>query len=668
MKKKLICLLLLISSLASLTAQQYFWVFKKDGSTVPFSIAEVDSISFNPKSTPQDDPEDDPEETPCTPVNVANNRNNYCFATSNANNGTEGFCYVGSGFTAINMCNENYTNGNNLLGSTANTNEVAVMVDLGDTYNVSSFKLFQGSTNANYPSSYCSAYTVYYSTSEVNTTNKGAVTWVQAARYTNGAIYTGGSIQRGNATATTDTGDIITLAAPVSARSVKFVFDKNACKGTGNTAGTVSIVSLQVFGCTGSSQGGGGGQEQGGGEQDPTGDPDPVIKGDHLDILFIGNSLTYYNNLAKMFEDVANLRGHDVTCTAATNGGKNLIFQSTADNVVNAIKKGGYEIVFLQDIVGSFNAANLETGATAVINVIKQYNPNAKIMFYAPWPTSGNLTGANSTLPYVTSSYAAAARSRDAKLAPAGEAFFDLFYNYGYNWYDDDRHPQPYGTFVSVSTIYYTVFGDEACGSFKQSQYNQLNSIMKSHWDYSGKGHLDNYDLSILNLIFSKGCYYAKAVAPSVADKSGNTTYTSVATQAIEEGKALVAKFSTNANLAKGKTATASSGTASLAVDGQTNTRWESTQGVDPQWISIDLGSAQTFSKVAIMWEAAYASKYTIQTSTNGTDWTTKQEVTATFAQTIEHNIGSTTARYVRIYGTQRGTGYGYSIYELGIW
>ncbi|MBP5259025.1 MAG: discoidin domain-containing protein, partial [Paludibacteraceae bacterium] len=107
---------------------------------------------------------------------------------------------------------------------------------------------------------------------------------------------------------------------------------------------------------------------------------------------------------------------------------------------------------------------------------------------------------------------------------------------------------------------------------------------------------------------------------------------------------------------------------AAQAVDGQNGTRWESTQGVDPQWLAIDLGSAKTFSKVAIRWEGAYASAYQIQTSNDGTNWTTKLECTASSAQTVEKNIGETTARYVRIYGTARGTGYGYSIYELVVW
>ena len=51
----------------------------------------------------------------------------------------------------------------------------------------------------------------------------------------------------------------------------------------------------------------------------------PMVKGDSVvendtefDVLFIGNSMTYYNNLHKMVEGIASKRGHDINCTAVT--------------------------------------------------------------------------------------------------------------------------------------------------------------------------------------------------------------------------------------------------------------------------------------------------------------------------------------------------------------
>jgi hypothetical protein len=81
------------------------------------------------------------------------------------------------------------------------------------------------------------------------------------------------------------------------------------------------------------------------------------------------------------------------------------------------------------------------------------------------------------------------------------------------------------------------------------------------------------------------------------------------------------------ANLALNKTATASSTEnadfpAANAVDGNTGTRWSSAFS-DPQWLEVDLGSSQAICQVMLTWEAAYATAFQIQTSTDGTTWTT---------------------------------------------
>lgn len=130
----------------------------------------------------------------------------------------------------------------------------------------------------------------------------------------------------------------------------------------------------------------------------------------------------------------------------------------------------------------------------------------------------------------------------------------------------------------------------------------------------------------------------------------------------------------TTSNLALNKTASASSLEAtgleaSKAVDGNTTTtRWASTEGVDPQWLSVDLGASYAIASVKITWEAAYASTYQVQISTNGSTWTDLKSVTGNTALVNNHTGLSATGRYIRIYGTARGTTYGYSIYELEVY
>ncbi|GGS58803.1 MULTISPECIES: discoidin domain-containing protein [Streptomyces] len=122
--------------------------------------------------------------------------------------------------------------------------------------------------------------------------------------------------------------------------------------------------------------------------------------------------------------------------------------------------------------------------------------------------------------------------------------------------------------------------------------------------------------------------------------------------------------------LSQGSTVTASSqengGTAAgNAVDGDGGTRWSSAFA-DPQWIRIDLGSPAALSRVELAWEAAHAKSYRIELSTDGNDWTTAYS-TSTSAGGNETLDISGDARYVRLTGTERATGYGYSLWEFKV-
>jgi beta-glucosidase len=101
------------------------------------------------------------------------------------------------------------------------------------------------------------------------------------------------------------------------------------------------------------------------------------------------------------------------------------------------------------------------------------------------------------------------------------------------------------------------------------------------------------------------------------------------------------------------------------AVDGRTNTRWSS-QFSDPQWIQVDLGGTATINQVVLNWEAAFGRAYRIEVSPNGSTWTAMHSTTSG-AGGIERLTVSGTGRYVRLFGTSRATGYGYSLWEFQV-
>ncbi|MEE1825162.1 discoidin domain-containing protein [Streptomyces sp. BE20] len=103
------------------------------------------------------------------------------------------------------------------------------------------------------------------------------------------------------------------------------------------------------------------------------------------------------------------------------------------------------------------------------------------------------------------------------------------------------------------------------------------------------------------------------------------------------------------------------------AVDGSTATRWASDWS-DDQWLRIDLGATTLVGRVTLDWERAFGRSYRIEVSTDGATW---QPVWAT----ADGDGGLDTARFagvparqVRVHGLQRGTSWGYSLHELGVY
>lgn len=126
-------------------------------------------------------------------------------------------------------------------------------------------------------------------------------------------------------------------------------------------------------------------------------------------------------------------------------------------------------------------------------------------------------------------------------------------------------------------------------------------------------------------------------------------------------------------NIALNKTATSSSVetntsfTANLAVDGIGSTRWSS-QYSDPQWLQIDLGDDYTINRVVLKWEVAYGRSYKIQVSSDGNSYTDVYTTSNSDGGTDNVTFNPISARYVRVYGQTRATGWGYSLYEVEVY
>ncbi|MEV7445817.1 discoidin domain-containing protein [Streptomyces sp. NPDC091204] len=134
-------------------------------------------------------------------------------------------------------------------------------------------------------------------------------------------------------------------------------------------------------------------------------------------------------------------------------------------------------------------------------------------------------------------------------------------------------------------------------------------------------------------------------------------------------------KHKAGVNLAAGAAASASSSewnpfvsyAPSRAVDGNTSTRWASDWS-DDQWLQIDLGTPGLVKRVTLEWERAHGKSYRIELSGDGTNWQSAWSTTTGDGGLDTAQFAATPARYVRVHGLQRGTQWGYSLHEVGVY
>ncbi|MEU9963465.1 discoidin domain-containing protein [Streptomyces malaysiensis] len=110
-------------------------------------------------------------------------------------------------------------------------------------------------------------------------------------------------------------------------------------------------------------------------------------------------------------------------------------------------------------------------------------------------------------------------------------------------------------------------------------------------------------------------------------------------------------------------------------TDGDAGTRWSS-DFADDQWIRVDLGSTQSFDRVDLTWEQAYAKTFVVQVSTDGSDWIDAKSVD-NGAVPLPFGNGDTslqvedfdrrTARYVRLNCGLRNTSWGNSLWTFSV-
>ena len=180
-------------------------------------------------------------------------------------------------------------------------------------------------------------------------------------------------------------------------------------------------------------------------------------------VLFIGNSLTYFNDLpaavAALSEPAASPQ---LVCEAVVGGGYNLEDHWHKGDALRAIRQGSWSFVVLQQ-----GPSASEEGRTSLIQWTRRFaaeirKARAVPALYSVWPSVSRRQDFDGVL----ASYREAARGVDGILLPAGEAWRMAWKrDPALALYSDDGlHPTPAGSYLAALVIYARLSGHSPVG------------------------------------------------------------------------------------------------------------------------------------------------------------------------------------------------------------
>jgi hypothetical protein len=233
-------------------------------------------------------------------------------------------------------------------------------------------------------------------------------------------------------------------------------------------------------------------------------------------ILFIGNSLTYYNDMPTLFQNIANSKGKNVHCMFYSPGGTGFINHVNDSNVYNLFSSQGWDAVILQPGTGESAGRSSSTDSTIargqrLIDSIRRYSPCAKIILYeistgiAPNDTSNNnYNNYFAIQSLIKDSITRISNGLQIPFSPTGECFksyYTLNQNLRLHSSYGDVHPNLYGSYLVACSIFNTLYQEKVfpC-NFYGNVPSLLSDSLQNISDSVVLTHKPNWNINIYNL------------------------------------------------------------------------------------------------------------------------------------------------------------------------
>ena len=196
-------------------------------------------------------------------------------------------------------------------------------------------------------------------------------------------------------------------------------------------------------------------------------------------VLFIGNSQTYVNDLPFITQNIASSVGDNLIYDESTFGGYSFLNHLNNETTLSKIRQGNWDYVVLQGRSGwpsledSFVETNVYPYAKQLNDSILKYNPCSKTVFYHTWGYQNGYSFYCPTWPPVCTyegmddllqlRYPIMAEDNEAILSPVGPVWRYLNETPPIiNLYDPDgTHPSLSGSYAGALTFYTILFNKD---------------------------------------------------------------------------------------------------------------------------------------------------------------------------------------------------------------
>jgi len=235
-------------------------------------------------------------------------------------------------------------------------------------------------------------------------------------------------------------------------------------------------------------------------------------------VLFIGNSYTYYNNLPQLLSSMASSTGDSIWFDSNTPGGYTLQAHSSDANTLFKIAQGNWDYVVLQEQSQrpSFPIASVQFDvfpyARKLDSLITLANPCTETAFYMTWGRkNGDANNCFSWPPVCTYDgmdsllnlrYRMMADSNNAILSPVGAVWNYIRTQYPLIelYQADESHPSLEGSYAAALTFYTTILRKDPylvnydAGLPSSTTSNIKDAVKSVVFDSLSVWHVGEYD------------------------------------------------------------------------------------------------------------------------------------------------------------------------------